>query len=94
MALNLLYRLTKKPSKETGLKRLYMVSPSKWTTEGKYFTASELVKVLAGIYKELPGVETFPADWEVIEYQASETRRSNLHYFVKHKSEKPLIKGI
>lgn len=94
MAIQLLYRLTKDPVKETGLKRLYMESPSVWSTQGRYFTATELVQLLAKIYKALPGTETFPPDWKIVEYQLSETRQSDINHFLKHKSSKPIIKGI
>lgn len=94
MALKVLYRLKKKPTKETGLKQLYMVTPTKWDQKGRYFTADQLIKILREYFNTLPGTETFPPDWEVVEYQLVETRGSNLDYFVKHKAKQPFIKGL
>lgn len=94
MAIKVLFKLKRKPSQETGLKQLFMITPSKWDQNGRYFTADQLIKILRKYHSSLPGVETFPPDWEIVEYQLVETRSSNLDYFVKHKAKQPFIKNI
>lgn len=94
MMIKSLFRLRKKPSKETGLKQLYLVSLSKWDQQGKYFTADQLIKILRSYYNSLSGSETFPTDWEIIEYQLVETRSTNLEWFIRHKSKQPFIREI
>lgn len=94
MTKNSVFKIKKKPSKQTGLKTLYLQSLKKWTRTGRIFSADELVKFLHDYYQTLPGTETFPEDWEIIEYQLVETRSTNIDYFIKFKSSKPFIKGI
>lgn len=94
MALKVLYRLRKKPSKETGLKQLFMLSPSKWTTTGRYFTTEQLIKILRDFHQTLSGIETFPSDWEIVEYQLVETKTLQPDGFVKYKAKHPFVREI
>jgi hypothetical protein len=92
--MKLFYRLKKKPSNKTGFKSLYMKTWKIWNTEGKFFEPKELLKLLKKYYSQLPGTETFPDDWEIVEYQLIETKEKPLDWFIRINSKEPFIKGL
>lgn len=88
--LQMMYKV-KKPHK---LGSLWMVTLNKWDKKGKYFTPEQLLKILHKYFSDQPGIETFPDDWEVIEYHLIETKQIKPQLFIKWKTKKPFVKGI
>lgn len=87
-----LYKIKRKTSVNNKAK--FMVTTAKWDSEGKFFTAKQVLKLLSKINKHLEPNQTLPDDWEVVEYQLIETRETPVETWAKYKSKTPWVRGI
>lgn len=88
------YKLAKKPSVPTGLKKQYYVKDDIWNSEGTLFTAKQLLKLFNRMLKHysFESTDEFPEDWVIEEFFISFNTTSDIKNFIKFKSSKPILK--
>jgi hypothetical protein len=86
--MNTVFRLKKK---QAG-KDVFAVNLSTWNKTGTYFTSDELIKLLKRYFDK--NNDTFPEDWEIVEYQLHLLKTITTNKFISTKSKFPFVKGI